>query len=257
MPTTLFTDIVTEVYDFENNGNAVKDAAHDLTEVNIPTYGSTSPPQGSYYADLDAATAEHFTHADDADFDTDSDKYTVAFWIYSAVNNPQIATKGGLFGTQGWNVLGEYVSGSDYDIAIKHRNGSINYLCHSGFHISANKNAWFHVVASYDSSTGEITWWVSDDTTFGSEINGSAISIGAAAPANSDAMYIGGTSATTTLDGRLDEFAWFKGYAVNATEAEEIYKGTSSGGWREAAGGGFHPSWAKHANKILGAGAIV
>jgi len=237
MSTTLFDSVVTEVYDFEGDGTAVKDGSHDLTEVNTPTYGSTSPPQGSQYADLDETTDEHYTLADDPDFDADDGDYTIAFWVNSAVNTPQIATKGGLFGSNGWNVLGEYVSGSDYDIAIKHRNGGINYWCYSGFHISANKNTWFHVVASYDQSVGEITWWVSDTTTFGSELSASAVAIGAAAPANSNTMYIGGTSATDTLDGALDEFAWFKGYAVNATEAQEIYNGAGSGGWREAAGG--------------------
>jgi len=126
MATTLFTTTVTEVYDFEGDGTAVKDAAHDLTEVNTPTYGSTSPPQGSQYADLDATTDEHYTLADEAHFDTDSGDYSFAFWLNSAVNDPQIATKGGLFAANGWSILGEYIGGSSYDIAVKHRNASSN-----------------------------------------------------------------------------------------------------------------------------------
>jgi len=241
MTTALFDSVVTEVFDFDNDGTAVKSSGHDLTGVNTPTYGSTSPPQGTHYADLDAATDEHFTLADGAgagnDFDADASDYSFSFWLNSAVGDPQIASKGGIFDTDSWTILGEYRSGSSFDIAVKHRAGGNNF-CRSGFDINANKNAWFHIIGAYDQTGGDITWWVSSlGGTFGDEINASAISMGASAAANTVDFFVGGRDATNTLDGKLDEFAFFKGTVLNATEAEEIYDGVGVGGWREEVGG--------------------
>jgi len=198
--------------------------------------GSNAQFYNTEYADLDAATDEHFTLADHADFDADGSDYSFAFYLNSAVADPDIATKGGVFANDSWSIVSEYVSGSRFDIALKHRTGAINHFCLSGFDINANKNAWFHIIGAYDQTAGNVTWWISSvGGTFGDQINGSAVSMGGAAAANTGALFLGGVSATATLDGAIDEFAWFKGHVLTAAEAEEIYKGVGSGGWREAA----------------------
>jgi hypothetical protein len=238
MSTALFDSIVTEVYDFESNGDAVKDSAHNLTEVNTPTYGSASPPQGSYYADLDGATDEHFTLSDNADFDVGANDYSCSFYFsFESGSTFDIAEK--YVSGDGWTIT-DYWTGSARALGVVHNNSYSVSTAESGFEPAVG--TLYHVVFAYDDAAQQITWWISEvGGTFGDQLNGTTNPITEPPGVNSATMYIGSMNATATLAGRLDEFAWFNGHEVNATEAEEIYDGVGSGGWREAVVSAFNP----------------
>ena len=252
MPTTLFTTDVTEVWDFDNDATGVN--GNDLTANGAPTYGSTSPPQGTHYASLASASSQYFSLADDPTFDLVNTDYTIACWVYFDTRaNMSIVSKGQPFGAHQWVLRTIYTSGSNFTLQMRHENSNTIHDCSSGFHANATTDlTWYHVVASYDVSAGQITWWVSDTTTFGSEINASAVSMGNYPSASTDALNIGAINGGDFFNGSLDEVAIFNSKAVSAAEAEEIYKGTASGGWREAGGGGsIIPQIMHHRRQML------
>jgi hypothetical protein len=72
---------VDENYLFENNGTAEVDSGNDLTSNGNITYGTTSPPEGTYYAEFDG-TGDFYDDGDNANFEVGANDFTVSFWVY-------------------------------------------------------------------------------------------------------------------------------------------------------------------------------
>jgi len=230
--TTLWTSTVTETYDFDNDATAEKDGSHDLTEGNTPTYNATGAKQGTHFADLDSGTDEYFTLADEDHFDIGASvDYSVAFWFKIEATYSPIAVKKDT--TQsGWLIE---TDGANNNIKISHWSAWAVGSATSSNTLSLN--TWYHVAIAYDyDATNEITMWISQ-TTFADIASAEAINLDKDPAGHAVAMYIGASSTTPTRDVHLDEFAWFNGHALSAADAEEIFDGTGSGGWREAGGG--------------------
>ena len=75
------------------------------------------------------------------------------------------------------------------------------------------------------------------DCGFGGHWNGTvnelALDTGDVNTGGFDVGRAGTTATSSYMDGYIDEFAIWTGKVLNATEAEEYYLGTASGGWRE------------------------
>jgi len=219
----------TVIFDFEQSAVATK-GGHTLTPaVNAPTYSNASAhagtQYGSYYAVFDDADDEHFTLADHANFDFDDTDYAIAFWYYpEATYATHITSK--YDGSNGWRLQSNY---SDTNKLVMLHTSE---YCYSGF--TPDINTWYHVVLSYDQSDNEITWWITKaGEAHGSEVDNQAVAQTTTPTSNSTTLYVGSYSTTATLNGNLDELVFFKGREVNDAEAQSIYIGAGSGGWRE------------------------
>ena len=84
----------------------------------------------------------------------------------------------------------------------------------------------YHIVYSYDYSENEITVWMSNNS-FGDLLDSTTATMSRYAGTNSAELWVG-RSQSTYLDGLIDELVIWKGYEINATEAEEIFNGN----WR-------------------------
>lgn len=219
--------LATEIYDFENNGDATIDSGHNLTATNTPGYSSVDYKQGSYSADLDAAAEEYFTLADDPDFDVGADTdYSISFWM----RPDAFSGSGNIAGKQdsgnGWRLISYNISGGNYGLKVQ------QYDAYADSQAAAvgviTNDTWYHVTIAHDiSEATEMTIWISA-ATFGDIVNGATFDMDNDPDVTASALFIGAYDAGHWFDGHLDEFVFFNGTALNATQAEDIF----GGDWR-------------------------
>lgn len=216
-PSALYT-AATAIWDFENNANDTK-GVKTLTAVGTPTYGTTTPPQGTYYTILNGST-QWFTRAADADFDMADSHYSMSFWVYSTDTwELHIADKN-QDTSAGWKVIGSNGAGI---ITIQHEATFVDF---SGV---VPASTWIHVCFKYDQAANLITYWIST-TSFGNVSNAATVAM-ATTPTNDATalLYVGAKYAgVDQLTGLLDEFVIWKGYRISATDAANLYAHT----WR-------------------------
>lgn len=218
----------TVILDFENNANDTK-GSKNFTGQNTPAYSNTDYKQGSYSADLDDATAQYFSRADDNAFDTGMEvDWSMSFWVkYDDITNA-----GSIYGKydggsgKGLWIEAYYISGADYGLRINTMNAWTNVVIDTAQKLA--NGTWYHIAISYDASaTNECTVWISA-ATFGSVINGTAFNSDTDPGGTATAIIVGGYDTSHTLDGHLDEFVFWNGTAITATDAQNIYNGN----WR-------------------------
>ena len=216
-PSALYT-AATAVWDFENNGNDTK-ATHNLTN-NSATFGTTTPPQGTYYAVLNDASSQYFNIADHVDFDLNGSDYSMSFWTNLA-SLPNVMSKG---------YSGEFyykISNQFDGVNVMQLDHTDNWSSSTESMIANSTGVWRHVVVSYVQSTKTATYWVSEGT-FGSEVNATAIVMTQDPGDNAEDFRIGRVSASAYYGGSIDEFVIWKDLAITAEDAENIFDGT----WR-------------------------
>lgn len=211
----------TAIWDFDNNANDTV-GTYNLTPYNTPTYGSTTPHQGTHYATLAAASSQYFAReVDDAGLDPASGSYSIAFWF-----RPHS------FSTY-YGIMGKYGSGAGYLASISTGKPWFrNYLAYNTGNILVNAvptdNTWYHVVISYDSA-GHCHTWMSAST-FGDASNDYSAAVAQPAGDTAAAFRIGNNSASSLIyfDGDIDEVVFWKNKVLSAAEAESVFNGT----WR-------------------------
>ena len=226
-PSALYTAAVA-VWDFENDATDTK-GTYDLTANNAPTYGTTTPPQGSYYAELSAASSQSFTYADNPAFDLSATDFGIAYWIKrtSATSNQHAVGKYDGGAGNGWRISGGYHSGSDYSDFLRLYSGFSNSEADPGDNGDFITTNWQCITWSFDNDTNTMTVWISEST-FGDIANGTTFSgMTVDAAENTSPLYVGGYDATHLLTGSLDEMAiWHQ--ELTATDAQNFFNGT----WR-------------------------
>jgi len=213
----------TAIWDFENNANDTK-GTYNLTANNSPTYSSVDYKQGSYAASLDDASYQYFSHADNDAFDigTGTD-WSISFWIKCDDT------------TNGLHLMGKYANGDGYRFTSHYSSGyGVAAWFYDGYGYESAKttviknDTWYHYVISHDvSEDNELTVWISAGT-FGSVENAGAYNMDTDPGVNAAALTVGAYNSTHTFSGLMDEVIFFKGTALNATQAEAIYNGN----WR-------------------------
>lgn len=204
----------TAIWDFENNANDTKEVK-TLTANNTPTYGSTSPPQGSYYTILNGSN-QYFSRADDNDLDF-TDDYSMSFWVYCTETWSLVIATKTTDTSAGYKISGGTGAGI---ITVQHVGASSNF---SGV---VPVNTWTHVCFKYDQSENLITYWIST-TSFGSVSNAATVAQ-ATDPTDDAAAFWIGRDGGTYYPGNMDEVVIWKGYCITATDAANLYAHT----WR-------------------------
>lgn len=212
-------------YLFENDATD-ETGSHDATATAGFTYDSTNYWQGSYSGQFD--TDGYVYVADNSDFDVGTGDWSVSF-----VARPVwLGVSQVIFSKYSW---GDYRNG----IVLKIGGGTGDLLfilddnadgagcdVDSGFNFPDDDSA-YHVVMTFDASeTNEITWYVSAMSgTFGDQLDGTNSSCDSSPPDNTYAFEIGAQSNVDDLDfiGQIDDFRWYKGTVLSASEAEAIY----------------------------------
>jgi len=213
----------TAIWDFENNANDTK-GTYNLTANNSPTYSSVDYKQGSYAASLDDASSQYFSHADNDAFDigTGTD-WSISFWIKCDDVANGLHLMGKVTYGDGYRFTSHYSSG--YGVAVWFYDG---YGYETAKTTVINNDTWYHYVISHDvSEDNELTVWISAGT-FGSVENAGAYNMDTDPDVNASALTVGAYNSTNTFSGLIDEVIFFKGTALNATQAEAIYNGN----WR-------------------------
>lgn len=210
-------------YLFENDATD-ETSNHDATATAGFTYDGTNYWQGSYAGNFD--NDDYVYVADHSDFDVGTGD-----WSMSAVVRTTYQTDATLpiFSKYGWD---SYRSGIRLWIA----NGSLILSvddnadgagCDTDSGFDTTVETAYHIVVTFDASeTNEITWYVSSISgTFGDQLNGTSGSCDSSPPDNTFAFEIGAQSLVDELDffGQIDDFRWYKGTVLSATEAEAIY----------------------------------
>jgi hypothetical protein len=217
----MYTDAIA-IWDFENDATDTK-GTYDLTANSSPTYGSTSPPQGSYYATLSAASSQYFSYADNAVFDFTGD-FAISYWIKRSAATSNQHAIGKYADGEGWRVGGAYHSGSDYsdDLRLYSGYGHDDIVPgDNGDFITTN---WQCITWSYNDTTDVGTVWISESS-FGDIANGTTFSsMSQAVGENTAALVVGGYDTTHTLTGNIDEVVVW-GQTLNATNAEDFFDG--------------------------------
>ena len=215
-PSALYT-AASAIWDFENNANDTK-GVKTLTAQGTPTYGTTTPPQGSYYTILNGSS-QYFSMVADTAFDMNSTDYSFSCWLYVTDGWEINIARKNADSSAGWMISG---GSGDGVTTFQHVATAVN----SGAVITVNQ--WQHFCMSYDASaTGaEITYWVSH-VSFGDHANGLTVAM-AAVPTNDTAANLWIGRADDYIHGNLDEVVIWKGYELTATDAANLFAKT----WR-------------------------
>jgi len=238
-------DDCTECYDFDSGAlvDAQKDGAHDLTDNNACGVDAVDFMQGDQSVDLNG-TDEYLSLDDDAYFDASGD-YSWAFWFKED-------------GFADLCLIQKYAAGSGWAIGLYETGGFDQFyvvfdqewsVAELETEWEPTEETWYHVVLSWNATAGELTCYISSESTFADQFDNSAApeSMASSPEASTGTMYFGNdpddTFFSTPLDGHLDEVAFFQGKALNAAEAESIWDGS----WR-AAGGSSSSSYSSESS---------
>ncbi len=130
---------------FENDATDESANGNDLTPVNTPAYGTTTPPQGTYYTSLSVGTDNHFTSSS-TDFQV-AGSFTIMAWIYPGNATSTIFRKYGTDPEKGFFLkilstgavnFGLSSDGSDWTGAINSDASVITFT------------TWSHIALVYD-----------------------------------------------------------------------------------------------------------
>jgi hypothetical protein len=211
-------------YLFENDATD-ETGTHDATATAGFTYNATNYWQGSYAGNFD--TGYYVYVADNADFEVGTGDWSVSVVIRTTW---QTGIMSPIFSKYGWNYSRNGIR------LVLHEDGSLKFLLSdnaggtevevdSGFNTTVETA--YHIVVTFDASEeNEITWYVSSiGGTFGDQLDGTSGSCDSSPPDNTFAFEIGAQSLVDELDfiGQIDDFRWYKGTVLSASEAEAIY----------------------------------
>jgi hypothetical protein len=211
---------MTFLLDFENNADDTANS-YDFTEVNTPTYSSSSPPVGSYYILEPNSGNGYVTLADNDGLDIGDQDYTFVAWIYIDRDNVNPYTK--YVATPGEG--GIYMTLNQTTFEVRHYQDATAETVQ--FSTGGAEDEWRHYVLTFDASEEELTLWVSTPGgTFGDSANGLTDEMTQYPAANSGASltaYRVNTPYGSTTG--FDEVGLAVGYEASAAEAEDVWDG--------------------------------
>ena len=222
----------TEIWDMEaassTNQSGTK-STHTLTYNGDPAQ-TADPKQGTYSTTLDG-TDDYFYVADHVDFEPGDADYSFAFWIKwtSLQDGAGIFQKGDCNGNgEGLEMWTEY-NASDDSVRFKQETGWANDMLNTEF--EPTEGTWYHIAGAFDASENEFIMWISTSTVGDQYTNsGSPLTADDTVGDDAGAFEIGRFSADESkeLIGLIDEFVWWKGYELTATDVTALLGGS----WR-------------------------
>jgi len=210
--------------------SSTKATAGQYAAINIIPYATNSYVlEGDLASSGGGGGGGGFSNTYSVDFDGTDDVITTATayattWSASAWIKPNFTSgaNGAIFSDAGPRRLYIYYDGTNYTVYLRQGSSPFNIITSSG---NAIHDTWTHIAVTRDSSTSTAVLYIN-----GSQVG--TVTDGGDTANKAKPTNIGciNTSGLFPFNGKIDEFGWWDGTALSASQITNIYRGEDDGG---------------------------